>query len=525
MNGALVLRNARIWTGDPARPWADTAIALDGRFAFVGRASDADVPSGASILDAEGRLVVPGFIDGHAHVLLTGFAARAVDLKGVPSVHEAARRVAERAASTPTGGWVRGVGWDQNEWPGARFPHRRDLDAVTPDHPVALDHTSGHCIWVNTAAIRAAGITAATTVPYGGAIDIGDDGEPTGILRDNASQLIAAVVPHPSPPERVDAIRTAIEHAHRLGVTSVHAMNAGRGEYQAMLALRDSGRLRLRLRVYLTHERVDEWIERAIRTGDGDEMWRIGGVKFFADGALGSLTAWMLDPYGNVDGTGLPMQPADELERMVRRCLEAGLAPAIHAIGDRANREALDIIERAQALAPSLPRRIEHAQLLAADDLPRFARLGVTASMQPIHATQDMTKADRAWGARGSGAYAFAAVAATGANLAFSSDAPVETMDPIAGIHAAVTRRRADGSPSGGWHPKQRVSLETALAAYTSGCARAAGEEATLGRIAPACHADFAVLSHDLFALDDPMRILEARVESTVVGGEIVYRA
>jgi predicted amidohydrolase YtcJ len=221
VNGALVLRNARIWTGDPARPWADTAIALDGRFAFVGRASDADVPSGASILDAEGRLVVPGFIDGHAHVLLTGFAARAVDLKGVPSVYEAARRVAERAASTPAGGWVRGVGWDQNEWPGARFPHRSDLDAATPDHPVALDHTSGHCIW-NTAAL--APPASPPPRPCCAAA-------PSTRRRQRAThparQRLAAHRRRRAPSPRARRAVRGDGHAHRLGVTSIHAMNAG----------------------------------------------------------------------------------------------------------------------------------------------------------------------------------------------------------------------------------------------------------------------------------------------------------
>jgi hypothetical protein len=521
----LVLRNARIRAGAADAPAADTAVVRDGRFVFVGRARDADVPAGMPALDAGGRLVLPGFVDGHAHLAGTGFAMQAVDLKRTARVDEAVRRVADRVAATPAGAWVRGAGWDQNDWPGARFPHRRDLDTVAPQHPVILTHTSGHCTWVNSAALRAAGITAATPSPFGGVIDVDDGGEPSGILRDTASRLVSDAVPPPSQPERIAAARQAIAYAHSLGVTGAHAMDVGRGELQALYALNDSGELTLRVRAFLSATRLDEWFDRNAATGDGDGMLRIGGVKFFADGALGSLTAWMSLPYAGTQDTGLALQPADELERKVRACLEHGLAPAVHAIGDRANHEVLAIFERARDVAPHLPRRIEHAQLLAPGDAARFGALHITASVQPIHATQDMDKVDRAWETRGAGAYALASLLAAGANLAFGSDTPVETMDPLAGIHAAVTRRRADGRPPGGWYPRERISLDAAVAAYTTGCAAAAGEAGDRGRIAPGYAADFVVLSHDLFALDDPMRILDARVDVTVADGAIVYRS
>ena len=520
----LLIHNARIWTGDRSSPLADAAVARHGLWMFVGREADANVDARTPRLDAGGRLVMPGFTDGHAHLLNTGFAMSGVDLKGVPSVEEAARRVAERVQMTSAGGWIRGAGWDQHDWPGARFPHRRELDSAAPDNPVVLAHTSGHCVWVNSAALRAAGVTAATASPEGGTIDLDDAGEPSGILRDNASMLVERVVPRPSRDERMAALRAAVAHAHALGVTGAHAMNVGLGEYEALQAMHGEGSLRFRVRAFLTAERLDRWIERGHRTGDGDEILRTGGVKFIADGALGSMTAWMLAPYAGSEDTGLALQPSGVLEERVRRCLEAGLAPAIHAIGDRASREVLDILERAREIAPALPRRIEHAQLLAADDLPRFAALGVTASAQPIHATQDMHKVDRAWGKRGGGAYAFASLAASGANLAFGSDTPVETMDPLAGLHAAVTRRRADGEPPGGWYPDERLSLDAALSAYTSGCAAVVGEEAVSGRIAAGCYADCVVLSEDIFAIDDPMRLLDARVDATVVAGEVVFQ-
>lgn len=514
----LLLRNARVY------PEGDAGLIRDGRFVFVGREAEISVPAGARVIDAGGRFVVPGFVDGHAHLLRTGFAMQAVDLKQTASVEDAVRRVAVRVGETPAGGWIRGAGWDQNGWPGARFPDRRLLDAVAPEHPVVLDHTSGHCVWVNTVALRLAGVTAATPAPEGGAVDIGDDGEPSGILRDNASRLVRAVVPPPTQTDRIEAVRQAIAHAHSSGVTGVHAMDAGRGEFQAMHVLNDSGRLRLRIRAFVSASKLDEWIERAVTTGDGDEMLRIGGVKFFADGALGSLTAWTSEPYASSGDCGFPLQPPDDLERDVRRCLEHGLAPAVHAIGDRANHIVLDIYERARSLAPNLPRRIEHAQLLMPSDIARFAELGVAASVQPIHATQDMAKVDREWGERGAYAYTFASLLASGANLAFGSDSPVETMDPLAGVHAAVTRQRADGRLAGGWYAGERLSRTAAIDAYTLGCARAVGDAGASGRIAPGHHADFVVLSHDLRELDDPMRILDARVEMTAVGGEIVYR-
>ena len=519
----LIIRNASIWTGNPAAPHADTAIVRDGRFVFVGRESDATLPPSAETIDALCRLVLPGFTDSHTHLLGTGVAMQSVNLKAVPSVAEAARRVAERVASSPTGAWIRGAGWDQNDWPGAQFPHRRDLDAVAPDQPVVLTHTSGHCTWVNSAALRAAGITRDTPAPTGGAIDVDDVGEPTGILRDNASRLLNDAAPKLNQTERIAATELAIAHARSLGVTGVHAMDVGRGELQALHALNDANRLRLRVRPFMSAGMLDEWFDRNLATGDGDDMLRIGGVKFFADGALGSMTSWMLEPCEGATDTGLALQPVEDLERDVRRCLEHGLAPAIHAIGDRANREVLDIIARTQQLAPELPRRIEHAQLLAASDIARFAYYNVTASMQPIHATQDMAKVDRAWGTRGAGAYAFASLRSIGVNLAFGSDTPVETMDPIAGIHAAVTRRNAAGDPPAGWYPDQRIPIEAAIAAYTIGAATAVRQHDAFGRIAPGYHADFVVLSDNILTAD-PMRILDAHIDATIVAGEVVHR-
>jgi predicted amidohydrolase YtcJ len=519
----LLLRNARCWTGSDSQPWAEAALVQDGRFAFVGAEQDANLPAAVDTIDCRRRLVVPGFTDGHVHLLNTGMALRSVDLKDAASSDEAVSRVAGALPSIPEKSWLRGAGWDQHAWAGARFPTRQQLDAVSPTTPVVLIHTSGHCVWVNSVALHVAGVTRATETPAGGEIGRDHAGEPSGILFDNAMQLVYAAMPALSRDERVAAIRHAIEHAHSLGVTGGNAMDVGGSELSALETLRDVRELRFRTRVFMSAATLDRWLGEK-RTGEGDDLLRIGGVKFFADGALGSLTAWMHEPYEGSTDVGFPLVQPDELERQVRSCLTNGLAPALHAIGDRANHEVLNILERTRDLAPELPRRIEHAQLLTNEDIARFAQLGVTASVQPIHATQDIRKVDSCWGSRGAGAYAFSSLLNSGANLAFGSDSPVETIDPLAGLHAAVTRRNARGEPAGGWYPNERLSVESALRAYGSGCARATNEESSLGRIAPGYHADFVVFSQDIFAVDDPMTILDTRVDMTVVAGEVVYR-
>jgi hypothetical protein len=512
---SLALTHGRIWTGNPAQSWAAVASVAEGRFVDIGRAA----PAGDTrAIDLDGRLVVPGFWDAHAHLAYTGMAMAQVQLKGARSIAEVQRLVRDRVEASAPDAWVEGAGWDQNDWPDPRFPSRHDLDLVSPRNPVVLVHTSGHCSWVNSAALRAANIDAQTGSPEGGAIPPGDDGLPAGILFDRAMDLVSAAIPSRGPGYRTDAILRAAAHAHSLGIVGVHAMDVGPGELAALRALHGGGRLRLRVRAFLSAR--DESLWDGMRTGDGDEWLRIGGVKWFADGALGSLTAWMEEPYEHEGGRGFPLQPVDELEAAVRRALAAGLAPAIHAIGDRANREVLDLLERVAALAPELPRRIEHAQLLGSGMARRFAGLAVTASVQPIHATQDMAKVDREWGARGRYAYPFRSLLAAGVNLAFGSDTPVETMDPLAGLRAAVNRQRDDGHPPGGWYPSERLTVEQALAAYTSDAATAV-REPLAGRIASGYAADCVILSHNF--VEDPALLSAAMVDMTVIGGEVVY--
>ena len=527
MKADLILHHGRIFTCEAAQPWAEALLIRDGRVAYVG--SNADVATGASAdipsIDLGGRMALPGFCDAHVHLLNLGISRQIVNLRGVHSLEEAVGRVGERARATPPGRWVRGHGWDQNEWAKPSFPNRRSLDEAAPDNPVVLAHTSGHATWVNSRALALAGINADTSDPAGGRIDRDpESGEPTGILFETAGQLVLAALPELTAGERLEALKEAVRHAQSLGVTSAHDMGLGHRTLAALRKLREQGELGLRVRAYLKRERLDEFVAEGLRTGDGDDLLSVGGAKFVADGALGSQTAFMLEPLeGQPDNYGVAVIPADELETLVQKALDADLATAVHAIGDRANRDALDVYEKMTARRGSLRLRIEHCQLLSPEDLPRFAALGVVASVQPIHATSDMHKADRAWGTRSAGAYAFRSLLDSGARLAFGSDCPVETMDVIAGIHAAVTRRLSDGEPPTGWYPEQRLSLGEAVKGYTLGPAYAAGQEALLGSLAPGKLGDVVVLSRDLFALTDPMDILTAQVDLTVLGGRVVY--
>jgi len=527
VNDNLVLHHGRILTCDPARPWAEAMVIRQGRVAFVGSNADVEGAAGSGMpsIDLHGRLAVSGFCDAHVHLLNLGISRQVVNLRGARSLEEAVARVGERAEGTPPGQWVRGHGWDQNEWADPSFPNRRSLDQVAPQNPVILAHTSGHATWVNAQALALAGIDADTPNPTGGKIERDPEtGEPTGILYETAGRLVLVALPELADSERLEALREAIRYARSLGVTSAHDMGVGRRTLAALRKLQERGELGLRVRVYLERQRLDDFIAERLRTGDGDELLSIGGAKIIADGALGSQTALMLEPLeGQPNNYGVAVTPAEELGVLVRRSLDAGLATAIHAIGDRANREVLDVYERTQAHDRSLRRRIEHCQLLHASDIPRFAALGVVASMQPIHATSDMHKADQLWGARSAGAYAFRSLLDSGACLAFGSDCPVETMDVIAGIHAAVTRCRADGQPPGGWYPEQRLSVEEAVKAYTLGPAYATGQEALLGSLSLGKLGDVTVISRDLFALTDPMDILTAQVDLTILGGRVVY--
>ncbi len=532
MQADLLLHNARIYTMDAERPHAQAVAIAGNRILAVG--DDADLrplfhPGGQAV-NLEGRTIIPGLIDAHVHFGWHSIALHQhrLDLDNVPSKAEAVARVAEAALRTPRAQWIQGSGWNKNVWPDAAFPTAADLDAVTPDHPVVLADKSHHAVWVNSRAMELGGITATTQDPAGGEIIRDGSGQPTGILLEAAEEFIDKVIPEPDVDTFAEALRQGIRKAHRLGLTGIH--DPGHPKVLAALqVLRAQGDLNLRALVHIPTGGLEQAVELGLRSGLGDEYLRIGGVKMFADGALGPQTGHMLAPYeGTADNYGLPTHTVEELRDLILHAHQAGLSVAVHAIGDGANRATLDAISDArQAVSgtqpPALPDRIEHVQLLHPGDVPRLAQLGVVASMQPIHATSDMEMAERHWGRRSELAYAWRSVLESGAVLAFGSDCPVETMDPLAGIHAAVTRRRADGSPGpAGWIPAQRLTVVEALQAYTLGAAYASGEGQVKGSLAPGRLADLVILSDDIFQIE-PMDILDTHVEMTVFDGRIVY--
>lgn len=530
MPATLVLYNGNIYTMDAAQPHAQ-AIALAGdRVVAVGsnQAMEALLADGDELIDLGGRTVTPGFIDAHLHFLSYGLSLRQIDLIGVPALAQAQARVAEKAAITPAGHWLLGRGWDQSLWPTNAFPTRQDLDQITTDHPVFLRRKCGHAGWANSRALALANITWATPDPDGGEI-VRDPatGAPTGILLERAMELVSKCLQEPSDEEAVAAVRTAMATVHRMGIVGVHNME-GAPALRAFQQLRRNGELKLRVLQQIPEADLDAAIQLGLQSGMGDEWVRIGALKIFADGSLGARSALMLEPYeGEPDNVGIAVSTAEHLKQQVEKAARAGLAVHIHAIGDQANRNVLDAFAatRQAGIGRHLRHRIEHAQVLHPQDLPRFAALGVIPSMQPIHCTQDMVIADQNWGARSRGAYAWSSLLSTGAILAFGSDAPVETPDVLQGIYAAVTRRRADGYPGPeGWYPEECVSVQEAVYAYTVGAAYAGGEEGSRGALKPGLIADLVVLSKDIFQ-SGPTQLLDTTVLGTMVGGEFVYRA
>lgn len=532
----LLLHNGPIYTLDRERPQVEALIVRGNRILAAG--SEAELRPllgrGADDIDLKGRAVVPGLCDAHIHLLWTGLGRLNVDLEGVADFEVALDRIQAHAERLPQDAWVRGWGWNHSLWDN-RWPTAADLDRVTGGRPALLSRKDGHSIWLNSRALALAGIDRETADPAGGTIGRDEHGEPTGVLFENANELAHRVVPDYSWQERRHALQRIIAECNRRGLTSVH-IPEGPDTLALLRELRDQDELTIRALCHLRYSQLDRAIELGLRSGLGDEWVRIGGVKIFSDGSLGSCTCHMLDPFsGTASNYGLPVIAEDELRDAVMRAERAGIAVAIHAIGDRANRTVLDAIENARhdrqifeqrGLSlpgrPALPHRIEHAQHLAASDVARFAALGVVASMQPVHATSDYLVAERLLGAeRCAWSYAWRPLQDTGAILAFGSDAPVETIDPWAGIHAAVTRRRADGEPPGGWHPGLTISLNEALEAYVLGPAAASGESGFKGTLRPGSLADLLVLTTDPFEVE-PQSLWQVGVDTTIVGGKVL---
>jgi predicted amidohydrolase YtcJ len=527
----LVLYNGVIRTLDPAQPRAGAVAIWRERILALGDDELRRLVPPARALDLGGRLVLPGFTDSHIHFVEYALRRRRVDLSGATSLEAAQARVREAAEGTPAGQWVLGGGWDRNAWPDPRFPAKEALDAISRRHPIALDSKDVHTLWVNSLALARAGIDAATPDPPGGAIlRRPADGDATGILSEMpAKALVWRVVGRPAPAFLRGALREAIATLWQAGVTGIHDCEDA-AALAAFQELRRRDELGLRVLMHLDAGNLEAAISSGIRSGLGDPWVRIGGVKLFMDGALGSRTAQMLEPYdGEPANLGTVVTGRAQLVEMLRRALPAGISAAIHAIGDAANRTVLDVFEELlprYPQEPALRHRIEHVQLLAVSDIPRLARLGLIASVQPLHATSDYPMVERYWaGRRSEGAYAFKSLLDAGARLVFGSDCPVEPCDPLGSLYAATARRRADGSPgAAGWHPGERLTLEQAVAAQCREPAYAAGAEAELGTLTPGKLADMVILSQDIW--DRPAEaLLETQVHATVVAGRPVYRS
>ncbi len=527
---ALLLVNGKIHTLDPLRPLVSALAIRDGKILSAG--SDAEARNALpqagreNVINLKGACVLPGLVDSHIHMMFA--SAGLVQVKAEqPTRQKVLDLVAGFAHRKPAGSWITGFGWNHNVW-GGQFPTAADLDQVAPEHPVVLRAKSGHAAWVNSLALQLANITSQTSDPAGGEIVRDASGNPTGVLlEDSAIELVEQLVPELSQAEAVEALQQGIQVAHRAGLTGLHDMDQ-LDCFQGLQALRQAGQLTIRVVKSIPLAHLEQAIGVGLRTGFGDDWLSIGGVKMFADGALGPRTAWMLEGFDSApDNTGISAVPPEILRQAVLKANAHSLAATIHAIGDRANREVLDIYAEArQALGETgLRNRIEHVQLIHPDDACRLAKLGVVASMQPLHATSDMYIADQHWGTRSTGAYALKTQLDCGAVLALGSDCPVETLDPLAGIHAAVTRRRADGSPGPeGWYPEQRLTVAQAVRGYTFGPAYAASMEDRLGSLTPGKWADITILDQDIFKIE-PMDILNVQVLATLTAGHFAWRA
>lgn len=522
----IALLNGSVHTMDRRTPWVQAVAMSEGRIIAVGSNHEIWQRSENTWerIDLEGKTVLPGLTDTHVHFLSFGLGLNRIDLDGLTSLTECVERIRARVKETEPGTWIIGRGWNYNHWREGRCPNKKDLDPSAPDHPVVLSSKDGHLLWVNSRALERANITRDTPNPAGGQIQRDPSGDPTGLLKENALSLIWNSVPMPSVHQQRNALRRGMEIANHLGLTGVHVPE-GKDSLVGFQALRDERALTLRVTMMPPLSALEALLEVGIQSGFGDERLRIGPVKLFVDGALGGQTAAMLEPYEqNPDNLGILTTTDEELRNTVYKASEAGINVAIHAIGDRANRMALDAIEAALEILRRrrLRPRIEHAQLLTPEDIERLGQLGVIASMQPSHATSDWIMADRHWGARCRGAYAWRSILNAGGLLCFGSDSPVEPLNPLKGIYAAVTRKDEHGRPREGWFPEQCLSVGEAVYAYTMGAAFASGEEHVGGSITPGKRADMVVLSEDLFA-DPPERILETSVEKTIVDGQIVF--
>ena len=531
----LIITNAKVWTVDKAHPTAQAVAVLGDHIIAVGSNADVEALRGhdTKVIDAGGKLLLPGFNDAHVHFVGGGLQLDSVQLNDATSTEEFVRRIGEQARKTPKGEWMQGGDWDETKWNSAGLPTKELVDPVTPDNPAFLGRYDGHSALANSAALRLAGITAKTPDPPGGTIVRDAQGNPTGDLKDAAKDIVLRVIPPLSHDQRLRAMRRALEYAASLGVTSVQHMNDE--ESDSFADIRAYGELlqssELTTRVYVAPA-ISDWQNLAkigIRHAFGSSFLRTGGLKGFADGSLGSGTAYLFDPYSDEpSNSGLlrnQMQPLSQMRDWMMQADAAGLQICTHAIGDRAISMILDLYTEVATAHPGIERRfrIEHAQHMAAKDFARFAQLGVIASVQPYQAIDDGRWAEARIGHdRASRTYAFRTFLNHGVHLAFGTDWDVAPLNPILTVYAAVTRATLDGKNPNGWFPEQKLSVAEAVEAYTMGSAYAEFQEKDKGSIAPGKLADMVLLSDDIFSID-PAKIRGVKVLKTIVGGRLVW--
>ncbi len=522
----LFLSNARFYTFNPALPTAERLVIRGGNIIAAGSAHEISPDSypRAKVMDLGGKTVLPTFTDSHIHLLEYGLSLRRVACE-TATKGDCIQRVRERLKETHAGKWVLGHGWNHNIWPDGS-PDKQDLDSFSSENPVYLTHKSLHSAWVNTTALNTAGISRNTPDPQGGMIGRFPDGEPNGLLYEGAMRLMEKVIPRPDEIEREAALRAAQDELHRFGLSSVHDFD-GWDCYETLAKMEAERKLKLRVVKNIPFSNLDQAIEAGIKSGGGSEMLSFGWLKLFADGALGPQTAAMLAPYEGLNSSGMLLLDSEEIIETGQKAMSAGISLAVHAIGDRANREVLNgyaqLFENQFFGKSDLKPRIEHVQLIAPEDMPRLARLGVTASMQPIHAVSDRDMADRYWGDRCGRAYTWSSMLQTGASLIFGSDAPVESPNPFWGLFAAISRSSLGTEASrSAWTPHQRVNLNDALNAYITQPHLIARPGQKTGRLQENFSADLVVLLKDPFRIpgDEIATIMPA---ATMVNGEWVF--
>ncbi len=535
----LLLLGGNVHTVDSSTPRAQAIAVRDGRIVAVG--SDADVrrrfSAAQRVIELGGRTVVPGMIDSHTHFASIGARRLQIDASGATGPEEIARKVAAQVAQLKPGEWVQGRGWDQNNWQAKVFPTREILDRVAPNNPVYLARVDGHAAWVNSKALEIARVGKNTPEPDGGKIIRNARGEPSGTLVDNAFRLVSRHIPAPTKEQRKQAVRLSIQECLAAGLTGVHEAGGTRSDIELYEEMMAAGEFDLRICEFLrwpvdeqklphTYESLDPYLNQGPQIGLHDQRLTIRGIKMSIDGALGSRGAAFFEPYADDPGNrGVTRLTEAEIYETTLRGLKAGFQTAVHAIGDRANRMALDAMERAlrEAGSSDARLRIEHAQVLDAADLPRFRSLGIIPSMQPTHCTTDMHWiAERIGEPRTRYAYAWRSLLDTGVRIPGGSDAPVESVQPLLGIYAAATRQDRQGWPDGGWHPEQILSREEALRMFTIDAAYSVFEENIKGSLTPGKLADIVILSKDIMTVPAP-NILTTEVVMTILGGKVVY--